>query len=173
MNLNRKNKLLILSFLLALIICYALAISNTIVSYDSYKSKIGLISENNDSPKVIHQLLLKERELDLLLSHYNISDSESFQNDLLKQLNIYSKRYDLKIIDFQEPHVIAEKGYVATSYIFSLEGSFNGCLALLNKIENNPTLGSIKHLNFVKKRNFKTNMDQLFVEVIMQKNRGS
>jgi hypothetical protein len=173
MKFNRKNKLLILSFLLALFICYAFAISNTIVSYDSYKSKIGLILENNNSPKTTHELLLKERELDLLLSNYNISDSESFQNDLLKQLNIYSKSYDLKIIDFQQPHIIAEKGYVATSYIFSLEGSFNGCLALLNKIENNGSLGSIKHLNFVKKRNYKTNVDQLFVEVIMQKNRGT
>ena len=67
---------------------------------------------------------------------------------------------------------ITEKDFTTTSYIFSLEGSFNGCLALLNKMENNATLGSIKHLNFTKKRNFKTNADQLFVEVIMQKNKG-
>ncbi|MFE3872482.1 hypothetical protein ACFX5F_14745 [Flavobacterium sp. ZS1P70] len=131
-----------------------------------------MITDNTSSPKLGHQLSQKEKELDLLLSRYNITASESFQNDLLKQLNTYSDSFKLKIIDFKEPHVISEKGFVSTSYIFSLEGSFNGCLALLNKIEHNPSLGSIKHLNFTKKRNNKTNADQLYVEVILQKNRG-
>jgi len=131
-----------------------------------------MITDNNSTPKLAHQLRQKEKQLDLLLSRYNITASESFQNDLLKQLTTYSDSYHLKIIDFKEPHIITEKGFTATSYIFSLEGSFNGCLALLNKIENNPTLGSIKHLTFTKKRNYKTNVDQLFVEVILQKNKG-
>ncbi|MDI1307433.1 MAG: general secretion pathway protein [bacterium] len=172
MILNRKNKLLLFGFLLALYICYTFAISNTITYYKEYHSKNAMITDNASSPKLAYQLLQKEKQLDLLLSRYNITASESFQNDLLKQLNTYSDSYHLKIIDFKEPHVIAEKGFVTTSYIFSLEGSFNSCLALLNKVENNPSLGSIKHLNFTKKRNYKTNMDQLFVEVILQKNKG-
>ncbi|MFV5701710.1 hypothetical protein ACM55F_07535 [Flavobacterium sp. XS2P12] len=172
MKLNRKNKMLLLGFLLALYICYTFAISNTITYYKEYHSKNAMITDNTGSPKLAYQLLQKEKQLDLLLSGYNITASESFQNDLLKQLNTYSDSYHLKIIDFKESHVIVEKGFVTTSYIFSLEGSFNGCLALLNKVENNPSLGSIKHLNFTKKRNYKTNMDQLFVEVILQKNKG-
>ena len=108
----------------------------------------------------------------MVLSQYNIKTSESFQNDLLKQLNNYSDTFHLKIIDFKEPHSITQKQFITTSYIFSVEGSFNGCISLLNKIENNPNLGSIKHLNFIKKRNFKTNTDQLFAEVILQKNKG-
>jgi hypothetical protein len=172
MKLNRKNKLLLLGFLLALYICYSFAISNTLSYYKEYHSKNELISNNNSSPKLVHQLRQKERQLDLALSQYNINSTESFQNDLLKQLNTYSDSYHLKIIDFKEPHIITEKGSSITSYIFSLEGSFNGCLALLNKIENNPSLGSIRHLNFTKKRNYKTNTDQLFVEVILQQNKN-
>ncbi len=172
MKLNRKNKILIFGFLLVLYICYCFAISNTLFYYKDYHSKNELISSNNSSPKLAHQLLQKEKQLDFVLSQYNITATESFQNDLLKQLNTYSDIYHLKIIDFKEPHIITEKEFVATSYIFSLEGSFNGCLALLNKIENNPSLGSIKHLNFIKKKNYKTNVDQLFVEVILQKNNG-
>lgn len=172
MKLNRKNKLLLLGFLVALYICYSFAISNTITYYKEYRSKSEMIIDNNNTPKLANQLCQKEKQLDVLLSRYNITASESFQNDLLKQLTAYSDSYHLKIIDFKEPHVISEKGFTATSYIFSLEGSFNGCLALINKMENNPTLGSIKHLTFTKKRNYKTNVDQLFVEVIMQKNKG-
>jgi hypothetical protein len=172
MKLNRKNKLLLLGFLISLYFCYSFAISNTIAYYKEYHSKNELITDNNNSPKLTYQLLQKEKQLDLVLSRYNINASESFQNDLLKQLNTYSDSYHLKIIDFKEPHFMSEKGFMVTSYIFSLEGSFNGCLALLNKIENNPSLGSIKHLNFSKKRNYKTNTDQLFVEIILQKNSG-
>lgn len=172
MRLNRKNKLLLLGFVSALYICYSFAISNTIDCYKEYHLKSEKITENNSAPKLAFQLRQKEKQLDVLLSRYNINASESFQSDLLKQLTAYSDFYNLKIIDFKEPHIIAEKGFTTTSYIFSLEGSFNDCLALLNKMENNPTLGSIKHLNFMKKRNYKTNVDQLFVEVIMQKNKG-
>lgn len=172
MRLNKKNKLLVAGFFLTLCICYSFAISNTITYYKEYKAKEEQLANTIESPKLISQLVQKEKQLDSFLSHYDVNITDSFQNDLLKQLNTYSSNYHLKIIDFKEPHIITEKGFVITSYVFSLEGSFNGCLALLNKIENDATLGSIKHLNFIKKRNYKTNLDELSVEVIIQKNRG-
>jgi hypothetical protein len=171
MRLNRKNKLLLLGFLMCLIICYVFAISNTITYYKEYYSQKELLTDDDSNTKLVQQLQQKEKQLDLLLLKYDISTSEFFQNDLLKQLNSYSDIYNLKITDFKEPHILSEKEFVATSYIFSLEGSFNGCLALISEIENNPTLGSIKHLNFTKKRNYKNNVDQLFVEVILIKNK--
>lgn len=172
MKLNRKNKLLVIGFLVVLYICYSFAISNTLNYYNEYKNKQQEIAEDSDMPKLVAQLVQKEKQLDQVLSNYDVKISESFQNDLLKQLTAYSDTFHLKIVDFKEPHIISQKGFITTSYTFSLEGSFNGCLALLNKVENNPMLGNIKHLNFIKKRNYKTNTDQLFVEVIMQKNKG-
>jgi Tfp pilus assembly protein PilO len=172
MKLNKKNKLLVVGFVLILYICYSFAISNTISYYKEYKQKEQQIADDSSMPNLVNQLLQKEKQLDQVLSQYEINVSDSFQNDLLKQLSSYSNQYHLKITDFQEPHNITQKGFYTTSYVFTLEGSFNGCLALLNQIENNPKLGAIKHLNFTKKKNYKTNTDQLFVEVIMQTNRG-
>jgi Tfp pilus assembly protein PilO len=172
MKLDKKNKLLLLGFLVVLYVCYSFAISNTINYYKEYKAKQEEIAADSNMPKLVGKLIQKEKQLDQVLSQYDVNISESFQNDLLKQLTSYSDSYKLKIVDFQEPHSVSQKGLTTTSYIFSLEGSFNGCLAVLNKVENNPALGSIKHLNFVKKKNYKTNTDQLFVEVIMQKNKG-
>ena len=82
---------------------------------------------------------------------------------------ISSAKYNLKVIDFKEPHTIIEKNTTTSSYIFSLQGSFNGSIALLNKLENNPALGTIKHINFNKKRNYKSNIDELSVEVVLEK----
>lgn len=172
MKLDKKNKLLLVGFLLVLYLCYSFAISNTINYYKEYKTKQDQIAADSDMPGLVAKLSHKEKQLDQVLSTYDINISESFQNDLLKQLTSYSDSFKLKIVDFQEPHSVTEKGYTVTSYIFSLEGSFNGCLAVLNKVENNPSLGVIRHLNFVKKKNYKTNTDELFVEVIMQKNKG-
>ncbi|GAA3774504.1 hypothetical protein [Flavobacterium ginsengiterrae] len=172
MNLNKKNKLLIAGFCVVLYICYSFAISNTIEYYTEYKKKQEEIAADSDMPKLVAQLVQKEKQLDLILSSYDANISDSFQNDLLKQLTLYSESNHLKIVDFKEPHIISQKGFTTTSYTFSLEGTFNGCLTVLSKVENNPMLGNIKHLNFVKKRNYKTNADQLFVEVIMQKNKG-
>lgn len=172
MKLNQKNKLLLIGFVIALYICYSFAISNTIKYYKEYHSKDELITKNTATPKLAFQLHQKENQLDNLLSQYNVSSYETFQNDLLKQLNSFCNGHHLKIIDFKEPHIVTDKNFISSSYIFSLEGSYNGCLSLLNEIENNPNLGSIKHLNFIKKKNFKTNADQLFVEVIIQKNTG-
>lgn len=172
MKLNNKNKLLIVCFLSVLYLCYSFAVSNTINYYNEYKNKQDEINSDSGMPKLVGQLIQKEKQLDQVLANHNVNVSESFQNELLKQLTSYSENYHVKIVDFQEPHVVSQKGFNTTSYIFSLEGSFNGCLALLNKIENNLSLGNIKHLNFIKTRNFKTNMDQLNVEVLLQKNQG-
>ena len=63
MRFNRKNKGLLLGFLLALYICYSFAISNTINYYKEYHSKSEMITENSHTPKLVHQLNQKEKQL--------------------------------------------------------------------------------------------------------------
>lgn len=171
MKLNRKNKLLLLGFIIVLYICYAFAISNTLSIYKEFQTKNDVLIQNKSTPKLAYQLLQKEKQLDKLLAEHHVKTSESYQNDLLKQLNFYSAKYSLKVIDFKEPHIIIENNTTTSSYIFSLQGSFNGSIALLNKLENNPALGTVKHINFNKKRNYKSNIDELFVEIVLEKNK--
>ena len=169
MKLNRKNKLLLLGICLVLYLCYAFAISKTIAYYKEYSSQKQLLSNNFNNPAITQSLLLKEKQLNDLLGQYSASTGDFFQNELLKQLSHLSDKNNLKIIDFKEPHVFVEKDLKTLSYTFSLEGSFNGILLLLNSVENNPSLGNIKHLSFIKKRNYKNNTDYLTVDVILQK----
>jgi hypothetical protein len=167
MKLNKKNKLLLLGFVIAIYICYSFAISNTITYYNEYQSKKEITDNLDITPDLLGKLHQKEKQLDQFLSKYNVS--ESYQSDLLKHLTTYSNQSNLKIIDFKEPHIIKENNATTSSYIFSIQGGFNGCLLLINKIENNPALGEIKHIQFLKKRNYKSNLDELFVEVVLQK----
>lgn len=169
MRLDKKNKVLLLGLLFALYISYAFAVSNTIEYYKEYKAKQEILTSENNIPQLLNQLVQKEKQLDKFVSHSDSSISQSFQNNLLRQLNAYSESYSLKIIDFQQPHTVQEKGVTTLSYIFTLEGTFNGCLAVINKIENNPAMGNIQHINFKKTKNYKTNTEELKVEIIMQK----
>lgn len=169
MILNKKNKILIFGFLFGIFLCYQLAIKKTMIYYNDYKSKYLLISDSGLKQESLKDLNKKELELDTLISMNNLSNRDSFQNDLLKQLSFYAISNDLRIIDFKEPHVINSSGLITTNYFFTLEGSFNGSVKLLNNIENNFNLGIIKHISFLKKKDFKTDTDKLFVEVILQK----
>ncbi len=173
MRLDKKNKLLIGIFLVVLYVCYQLAISKTVTYYKTYKAQQQSIADNHYNPKLAGELKLREKLLDTLLTQYKISTSASFQNDLLKAVNTYCSRYALKITDFKEPHQVTENGIRTTSYIFTVEGSFNGCLLLLNQLENSPKFGSIQHASFKKQTDYKSNTDKLYFEIILQKNESN
>lgn len=170
MKLNRQNKLLIFGFAVMLYLCYTFAFSNTVDYYNRYTSQRELVASNVNDPAVTRLLIQKEKQVDNVLKQYASHGSASFQNELLKELSYLSNTYSLKITDFKEPHTIVKDDVKTFSYAFTLEGSFNGILLLLNKVENNASLGYMKHIAFVKKRNYKTNTDYLTAEVILQKN---
>jgi len=169
MKLNRKNKMLLLGLAVALYLCYAFAFSNTLDYYRQYKSQKEIAANNFNDPEILQKLIAKDRQLNSMLLQYSINTDASFQNELLKQLSILSNNYNLKITDFKEPHTFTNDGIKVSSYIFSAEGGFNGILLLINSIENKLALGSIKHINFLKKKNYKTNTDYLVAEVVLQK----
>lgn len=171
MRLDRKNKLLLIGFIVVLFLCYHFAISKTIYYYNLAKNQSDAITSFNNNPKILAQLMLKEKQIDGWLQENN-SYSTSFQNELLKELTYYSSKYHLKITDFQEPHKFTDKNSTTTSYCFTLEGSFNNALMLLNNIENKHNLGIVKHVNVLKKINYKTNQEYLNSTVIIQKIEG-
>lgn len=167
MKLNKKNKFLLLGFLALLYFCYSLAISKTIQYYKQYKSQQEIVS-SIDNPKLLAALTKKEKQLDQWILENNSTDY-SFQNELLKQLNRYCVTNNLKIVDFKEPHQFSEMGTITSSYSFSIEGDFNSVLKVINKIENNPSLGIVKYISSIKKLNYKTNENYLVTEVILEK----
>ena len=173
MKLNRQNKLLIAGFFIALYLCYAFAFSNTLEYYSSYTTGKKLADGNANNPAYLKQLALKEQLLAKTLAAFTGATDASFQNELLKQLTALGNRHGLKIIDFKEPHIFVKDDIRASSYVFSLQGSFNGILLAVNGLENDPSLGYIKNITFTKKKNYKTNIDYLTAEVILQKNESA
>lgn len=169
MKLSKKNKIVLLFFVLTLLLCYKFAITNTLSYYSQHQQQKEIISNNKQLPGTLKKLLAKEKQLDVVLNQYNAVTDKSFQNDLLKEISRLCKNNNLKITDFEEPHLWKDNNTKISSYKFSVEGSFNGALLLINQLENTPSLGFIKHIEFIKKRNYKTNNDYLITEVLLQK----
>ena len=169
MKLNRKNKILIIGIVLTLYISYSLAIKKTITYYKEYKTNQELIGNLNNNPKLLSSLIFREKQIDQWLSK-NDHTTDSFQNELLKELNKYCSKNNLKIVDFREPHQIQESETNINSYSLSIEGSFIKILGLISSIENTSGLGLIKHISTVKKMNYKTNDEYITTYIIIQKN---
>lgn len=169
MRLDNRNKFLVAGLIAALWLCYNFAIANTVEYYSKYSVKADIVRGSANQPAELRTLTHREKQLDVMLEFYNADTGNSFQNGLLKELSVLSEKEGLSIVAFQQPHNYREKGIHTTSYLFSLKGSFNGILRVVNTIENNTSLGFIKHIAFIKKKNYKTNTQYLVADIILQK----
>lgn len=169
MKLDKKNKLLIFAFVVLLYICYTFAVKNTIVYYSQYNSLKNTAEIIGYTPKQLAELSMREKHLDNALLKFNENNSTSFQNMLLKNIALLAGDYNLIIVNFGQPHIITDSKIKTSSYSFTIRGSFNGILLSVNRIENNPVLGYVKHISFIKKTDYKNNLDYLEATIILQK----
>ncbi|NRR91382.1 hypothetical protein HSX10_07380 [Winogradskyella undariae] len=167
MTRNQKNIALILSFILALVICYQLAIIKTLEQKEQYNamSKEAVLFKN--APKQLSFLKQKEVYYDSLLTKYQL-DGSSIQNNLLKVINRFTRDNNIKVINFLEPHVIENDDLVIKTYEFVLEGDYNSINKLIYQLEQQTKFGEIINLHFEKKKNFRTGKYYLQTKVLLR-----
>lgn len=170
MKLNRKNKILIFFALLSLVIVYKLAISKTLHYYNSYSELNEKLLEIKNSGNQENILLSKNKNLDKILNKLNYNNNgKNQQNNLLKLINENASNNNLKIVAFEEPKIFIDKKSKTVLYNFSIEGNFNKTLLLLNHLENNQLIGTIKHFSTLKKKNYRTNSNFITTDVVVEK----
>ncbi len=162
-----KNILLLLGFLLTLVVCYKLAISNTLNLRKEYGSLKQVETLFKNAPKQLSLLKQKQKYYDSILSKYQLGGS-SIQNSLLKTINEFAKSDNLKVIEFIEPHVINQNDLTIKTYQFTVEGDFNVILKLSHKLEQQTKFGEIINLHFEKKKNFRTGKYYLQAIVLLK-----
>ncbi|WP_298537778.1 hypothetical protein [uncultured Algibacter sp.] len=167
MNKKNKNIVLIIVFFIILVLCYNLAISNTLNLKKSYESlKQEEISFKN-TPKQLSLLKQKQKYYDSLLNKYHIHGN-SIQNNLLKGLNTFSKKHDLKVIEFKQPHSFKNDDLTIKTYSFTIEGNYNNLLNLIYTLEQRTKFGEIINLHFERKKNFRLGKNYLQMRVLLK-----
>lgn len=151
MNSKRKNIVLVVGSVLLLVLCYKLAIQKTLenrTEYNKLKEQEALF---NDLPKQFGLLNEKNKYYDSLLNRFQITET-SIQNNLLKTINKRTKELNVKVIDFNEPHVFVENETRKNSYMFVLEGSFENMLKLIQQLEQKTKYGEIMNVHMEKSK---------------------
>ena len=170
MKLNNKNKLLILTSIILILIAYKVAISKTVFYYKSYNSVSQQLINSEKERKTLGFLYAKNKKLDAILkNNYSDKKSSNHQNYLLKIISNLCENHKVKITNFEEPEILkAEKGKI-THYKFSVEGNFNTVLLFLNELENKPFVGKIKHFSTEKKMDYKKNSVDIISTIVLEK----
>ena len=169
MKLNRKNKLLIGGFVLTLYLCYAFAFSSTLEWRQKYLTLSELEKNGSVGQEQLKLLIAREKQLDRALQEFALPEGSSYQGVLLKKLSAEGRQLNVKVIDFREPHRFKSGASLQFNYFFTLQGSFNSMLQLINRIEADPSFGIVKHLKFEKKKNYRNNTFYLIADVVIQK----
>ena len=171
MTKQQKNKVLLVCFSLALVICYQLAIKNTLQLKKQYNNLAHNAQLFKSAPQQLALLKQKEVYYDSLLTKFQI-DGSSIQNNLLKVINSYATHNKLKVVRFLEPHLTTTNDLVIKTYDFTLEGDYNTINQLLYLLEQKSKFGEVTSLCFETKKNYRTGRFYLQARVLLKSFRG-
>ena len=137
-----KNRLLVGGFFILLFLCYKFAIANTFALKSEHSKLLKEQKIFKNTPKQLALLKKKQQYYDSLLVKYKIGGT-SLQNNLLNTVTTFSKAYELKVVDFLEPHTVSEKSLIINTYSFTVEGHFNNILQLIYTLEQRTKYGEV------------------------------
>ena len=168
MKQRTKNILLTASFLLLLLLVWKLVIARTF----DLKNEIDELKaegiDGNSLAQVLANLNAREQNADRLLEEYEIKNI-SAQNNLLEFLNQQAAAHNFEILEFLEPHIIREAQMTTTSYRFTLKGDYIVLEHILYQLEQKNRFGSISHVHFEKKKNYRTQQNYLLCSFIIER----
>ncbi len=169
MSLKHKNIALLGGFVILLWLTYQLSIAKTFEAKNRHDSLFDQKELISNVPQQISYLKQQNEYFNSVLEKNKITAESSFQNNLLQIINSYATKNQLKIINFNEPHKAIKNDAVLKTYSFTVQGSFNQILQLLQTLEQYGNYGKMISINFNKKKNYKTNKSFLQCTVLLQR----
>jgi hypothetical protein len=167
MKQQTKNRILLAAVVITLLVSYRFAIRNTFELREQYHQLSSQAVSVKDMPSRLALLKQKERYYDSVLTQMDLGDT-SLQNNLLRVLNRESSKNDLKIIDFNQPHIYKTETNSLYTYSFGLNGGYPNILKTIHTLEQNGKFGEVVHIDFEKKKNYRSNKNYLEAKVLLQ-----
>ncbi len=167
MSSKTKNRVLISGFILALFFSYQLAIKNTLNEKSRYNQLKNEETIFQNIPKQLLSLNKKKEYYDSLLAKYQLGET-SLQNNLLKNINKNAQELNLKVIDFNEPHIAEKNKLKINTYKITLEGSFNNITQLIYRLEQKTRFGELVNVHYIKQKNYRTRKEYLQATMMLQ-----
>jgi|GEM_PF-1355331 len=167
MTQQNKNRLLVASFIILLILSYRFSISKTIETKQALSALENESIGFDDMASMNLQYIQRKRSIDAILDKSNL-DNTSIQNNLLDVLNAESSKGLFRIGKFESPYTYSEEEVTITSYIFNLQGSYEQIEDIIYQLEQTYNFGHIVHISYERKRDYRKRKDYLECNVIVE-----
>ncbi len=166
---SNKQKFIVLvaaSVVLALA-SYFLSISKTLEARSEHVSLTQkMAGADRIAPEIAKWMALNEQLDDRLGGQQVLS---GFHEILLGSVGKYCNQKDLTLTDFSEPFEGEDGGYLVETIVLTIEGGFKPLLGLVHHLETQFRGGKVASVSFIKKKNYRKNREELFLEVYVQK----
>ncbi len=167
MKIDNRNKLLFLGIVILLFASYRLAVNKTILLINESQRLEAEVEQFKDIPNKLAILNQKDTYYDSILSKMDLVDT-SIQNNLLRTINQEALKNTIKVMDFNQPHLYQMGENTLHTYSFNLNGNYTDILKVIHTIEQKGNFGEIVHIDFQKKKNYRTNKYNLGATVFVQ-----
>jgi hypothetical protein len=148
-NINYKQKLQLTGLigLLALIVCYRLAISRTIEEYKKFTSVSGTTVGAPGNFNSLQEMRSKEATVNAIFSQYTLDTLQPDKN-LLSVSSNYCKSRGLQLKEYKPYHFSKNDSIQVLTRTVTVQGSFIHCLNLLYEMEIAKKIGKVRTAEF-------------------------
>lgn len=167
MKIDNRNKLLFLGIVILLFASYQLAMNKTILLINESQRLEAQVEQFKDIPNKLAILNQKDTYYDSILGKMDLVDT-SIQNNLLRTINQEASQNNIKVMDFNQPHLYQMGENTLHTYSFNLNGKYTDILKVIHTIEQKGNFGEIVHVDFQKNKNYRTNKYNLSATVFVQ-----
>lgn len=168
--LTYQRKFLLLSMgLIALVfLAYYLSISRTIEQLSLHRELSQKVTQVQDVGRDLSKLRAQRSDLPEHVEEGQVVLGD-FNHQLLHKVGHFCEKNDLLLADFAEPIIGVEKGYEVETGILTIGGDYKKLLQLVSLLQRDFKMGRVVSVDFVKEKNYRKNMEELFVKVYVQK----
>jgi len=172
-NISEKYKfyLLVGIFVVALIICYQLAIKSTIAGIRKNRELKKMALEAEDIP---HQTaLLKKQVLDLNNQYFNSNDqAEGNHEIILEKVSTLAAKSGVSVSEYPARHLFQTMSIQVETHSIVLTGKFPDLLEVLYQLEVHKKVGRLVSVEYYTETDRKTRRRQLFSRIYIQNYRN-
>ncbi len=167
MQLDKRNKLLLSGVIILLFVSYQFAINKTILLRKESKRLNLEVEKFKNLPNKLSLLNQKNAHYDSILGKMDLVDT-SIQNNLLRTITQEGVKTNTQVMEFKQPHLYQVGDNSLHTYSFNLSGNYKNILKVVHMVEQKGNFGEIVHVDFQKKKNYKTNRYSLGATVFVQ-----
>lgn len=167
MKIDKKNKMLFAGIAVLLFASYQFSINKTIQLGKESERLNAEVEKFKDIPNKLAILGQKNVHYDSILGKMDLVDT-SIQNNLLRTINQEATKTHTKVMEFKQPHLYQMGENSLLTYSFNLNGDYKNILRVVHTIEQKGNFGEIVHVDFQKKKDYRTNKYSLGATVFVQ-----